>query len=296
MIKSMNTIGHLLRRAAEVLKGNDPSSPLLEAEMLLTFVLKKDKVFLYAHPDHIVGLWDRLCFKHLLNKRLRAWPIAYLVKHQWFYGLDFFVNKDTLIPRPETELMVDEALKLAKSEELKVQNIIDLGTGSGCIIISLAKNLEKISGKINLFGVDISKRALAVAKRNAEKNGVDGCIKFLHSDLLKVIDFEKINGSTLITANLPYLTPVQVESSPSIKKEPKKALISGPDGLKHYRELFKQVSVLAAEFRKGLLILCEIDDTQVAAFSLLVNEFFPGAVLMIKKDLSGFDRLGIIKL
>jgi len=292
----LNTIGSLLREAADGLKRNDPSSPLLEAEMLLAFVLEKDKVFLYTRSDQEVDHWARFRFKRLLNKRLKGWPIAYLTSHQWFYGLDFSVDESTLIPRPETELMVDEALKSAKSEKLKVQNIIDLGTGSGCIIISLAKNQEKISGKINFFGIDISKRALSTAKRNAKKNGVGDCIKFLHSDLLEAIDFNKLEGGILITANLPYLTPKQVESSPSIKREPKSALISGPEGLDHYSRLFGQIAGLAPESRAGMVIFCEIDDTQDRSFPSLVGSILPAASVTIKKDLLGLNRLAIVEL
>jgi release factor glutamine methyltransferase len=287
-------IKEVLKKTTDFLTKKDFDCPAFEAEILLSFVLNKDREFFYSHPDASFNFWNNLKLNRLLTRRLQGWPVAYLIGHQGFYGFDFLVNKNVLIPRPETELMVDEAIRAIINYKLPIINLIDIGTGSGCVAISLSKKLAELGVKGDFYALDVSKKALVVAKKNAKINKVDGCIKFLHSNLLNVIDFEKMNGSIFITANLPYLTIKQVTDSPTIKKEPKIALISGDDGLDHYRLLFSQIKDKLLNKKKSLMVFCEIDETQVVAFSKLVKEFFPLIKLEIKKDLGGFDRLAIL--
>ncbi len=269
------------------------SSPALESEILLSAVLKKDKEYLLANPKDKISFWLEIKFKRLLKKRLKGYSSAVLTGHKWFYGLDFFVDKNVLIPRPETELIID----FIRNYKLPVTDLIDVGTGSGCIIITLAKILK---GKnIKFYGLDISKKALKVAKKNAKKHKVEDRIKFLHSDLLSAVDFKKLDGPIFITANLPYLTPKQIKNSPSIQKEPKIALDSGPDGLKHYRELFKQAKYKLKNWIPacaGMTLFCEIDESQKNVFSKLVQQEFPAANLTFKKDFNNVDRLAILEV
>jgi release factor glutamine methyltransferase len=201
----------------KLVKANFPS-PALEAEILLSAVLGKNKEYLFSHPEEKVSIWQNFIFQRIINKRLAGYSSAVLVGHKWFYGLDFVVNKNVLVPRPETELMVDEVIKIIKSESLKIKNIVDVGTGSGCIIVSLAKNTRKIGVDLELYGLDISKKALKIARINAKKNNVDSCTHFLYSNLLNNIDKKIFNEPVLITANLPYLTSEQVKNSPTIQK------------------------------------------------------------------------------
>ncbi|NTU99426.1 peptide chain release factor N(5)-glutamine methyltransferase, partial [Candidatus Falkowbacteria bacterium] len=262
--------------------------------------------------------------------RLRSGePLAYILGHKEFYGLNFLVNRYTLIPRPETEQLVEEAMsRLTTSEERAT--IIDVGTGSGCIAITIAKQLKKIchsragedpvatNGKLDslplrcapagndnvkIYAIDISKRALTTAKQNAEQNGVADKIEFINGNLLKPFFDSKLiqpafrqagiqNSKLHILANLPYLTPEQVKHSPTIQREPKSALISGHDGLKHYRQLFRQIKKLQLS---NCTILCEIDDTQGATMSALIKKELPKAKFEIKKDLGGYDRLAVIE-
>jgi release factor glutamine methyltransferase len=269
------------------------AEPELEAEILLSKILSKKREYLLANPNKKISFGQNFNFQRLIKKRLAGYSAAVLTGHKWFYGLDFIVNKNVLIPRPETELMVDEALEKVKSEKLKVKSfkIIDLGTGSGCIVISLAKFLKETS--VNFYGLDISRKALAVAKTNAIKNGVGDKIKFIKSDLLNSIDKNIFNEPTIITANLPYLTPEQVNNSPSIQKEPRLALLAGADGLDCYRRLFAQIK--NREIKNELIIFCEIDETQKDLMAELIKQNFPQAEFEFKNDLGGHCRLAIIK-
>jgi release factor glutamine methyltransferase len=270
------------------------TDPNLEADVLLSAVLKKERGFLYSHPEKKISFWQNFFLQRILSKRLAGYSSAAITGHKWFYSLDFIVNKNVLIPRPETELMVEEALKIIKNYELRIKNVIDFGTGSGCIIVSLAKNFP--NDKINFYGLDISPKALAIAKKNARRNGVAGRIKFLYSDLLNTIDKSIFKNPVLITANLPYLTASQIENSPAIQKEPQIALLSGSDGLDHYRRLFEQLKEKIGLFRKEVFVLCEIDETQKTAMEKVIRKDFCNSNFYFLKDLNGFYRLAIIEL
>jgi len=285
-------IDELMQRTAKILEKYSPDDFGLEAEILLAAAIKKNREYIYSHPEEPVKFWQEFSLRRMIAKRRAGYSIAVIIGHQWFYGFDFNVNKNVLIPRQETELMVEEVIKKVKSKKLKVKSIIDVGTGSGCIIISLAKSLK--DEQVNFYGIDISKNALAIAKRNAVKNGVDSCINFLYSDLLNVIDNQFFNFPVIITANLPYLTPEQVKNSSSIQKEPRLALLAGTDGLDCYRRLFAQIS--NREIKNGLIVFCEIDETQKDLITEFIENNLPQAELEFKNDLSGNCRLVIIKL
>lgn len=162
------------------------NSPALDAEVILSFIIGKSREYLYAHPEKRISKKENDKFKKLINRRKKYEPIAYIIGRREFYGLSFKVNKNVLIPRPETELIIDEALGIARSSD--TLTLIDIGTGSGCIPIAITKNLiHKYSHKYvnQIFGIDISHEALKVAKKNARINGVDKYIKFLQGDLLE---------------------------------------------------------------------------------------------------------------
>ena len=295
------TIKEALSVAKNILEKKVSADPNLEAEILLSKILAKNKEYLLANPEEKISFWQNFRFQGLIKKRLAGYSAAVLTGHKWFYGLDFIVNKNVLIPRPETELMIDEVLEKVKSEKFhpegdhplgeKIINILDVGTGSGCIVIALAKKLPE--NNIQFYGLDISKKALAVAKKNAEKNGVGGCIKFLQGDLLDKLDKNIFNEPAIITANLPYLTSEQVKNSPSIRKEPKLALLAGADGLDCYRRLFAQIK--NRKIKNELIIFCEIDETQKDLIIELIKNDFPQVNFEFKNDLDGHCRLAIIK-
>lgn len=284
----------------------ESSLPSGETAILMAFLLGKDKEFILTHPEFIIPKNIYKKFKELEKKRLAGWSIAVLIGHKEFYGLDFYVDENVLVPRPETEMMVDEIINIVKEKSNDLM-LIDLGTGSGAIIVSSASEIKRISPakyrQIIFQAIDISAPTLKVAKKNAVLNKQDKKIKFLHGNLLKPLinhkDFSKfISAELVIAANLPYLTPNQVKHSPSIKKEPRIALVAGNDGLKCYRELLKQIKDIKKifDFNKPITILCEIDPSQANSIKNLVRKYFLLAEIKIKKDLADRNRLAIIKI
>ncbi len=254
---------------------------------MLAFLLHKNREFLLTYPEKKISSTIYKKFKQLEEKRLNHWPIAYLLGHKEFYGLDFIVNQQVLTPRPETELIIDQVLELITIKKPDI--IIDVGTGSGAIIITLA---QKIKPRISFLATDISTSALKIANQNARHHRVDKKIKFYQGNLLTPI-IDKLSGrDLLITANLPYLTPKQIKNSPSIQWEPLLALNGGPNGLRYYYELFQQLNKVSYQ---SLTLLCEIDSTQKLEIKKLAQKYFSGCFLEIKKDLAGKDRLLILK-
>lgn len=221
----------------------------LEAELLLSLTLKKDRVFIISHPEYILSPEEKKRLKLLFKKRLAGWPLAYLQGFKYFYGLKFKVNSDVLTPRPETELIIDKIIAAKPENNL----IIDMGTGSGCIITSLAKKLNDLKIKNKYLASDISTKALKIAIQNAKDNRVAKKIKFVHGSLLKPLEkkiTEFLNKKTktqkeiIIIANLPYLSDKQIKDEASIQKEPRLALWGGgKNGEKIYLELIKQLKL-----------------------------------------------------
>ncbi|MDD2656192.1 MAG: peptide chain release factor N(5)-glutamine methyltransferase [Patescibacteria group bacterium] len=313
----------------------NPKISLLDKEILLSHVIQKSREFLFTNPDFEINFWQKIKFEHLVRQRQKNIPVAYLVGHKEFFGLDFLVNKNVLIPRPDTELMVENALQQINTSTLKHILLIDVGTGSGCIPISILTELKKRNDEMReanfvtnvpdkfrptqfvtppkIIAIDISKKALCVAKKNAKKHSVE--IEFLHGNLLEPI-LQKISlnqfnlsafflaESMLITANLPYITEQQFKQEPSIQHEPKLALVADNNGLALYEELLKQLSSLArrssdgVQSEGGFLIplssFLEIDPSQTEKIKILIKKYLPEASIEVKKDLSGLDRLVII--
>lgn len=286
----------------------------LDLELILENVLKKPRPFILAHPEYKIPKFKILNLKFKINRRLGGEPLAYILGQKEFYGLDFKVNKNVLVPRPETEMMVEEALNrishIAYRATQKKITIVDVGTGSGCIIITLAKIINprlpgELAGRQNLkfIATDISKRALNVARQNARQHSVAQKIKFFHGDLLKPVLKSKIlnlKSKIIILANLPYLTPAQIKKSPSIKYEPKLALSAGRDGLKYYRRLFKQIKIFINlqkfVLNSNIFVIAEIDPSQTKKIKRLVKKELPRFKSQIKKDLQDLNRLVIAKI
>ena len=264
-------------------KSGKDQNKKLELELLLTFVLKCDRAFLLLNYQKEILAADLKKYQHLVKKLFAGWPLAYLIGEREFYGRSFLVNPATLIPRPESEMIID----LIKEESSKYQKatLVDIGTGSGCLIISLAAELGK---KFNYRALDISSKALAVAKKNAQKNKVK--INFYQGDLLK--NLPKQIGPIILLANLPYLTKEQVAKEESIKKEPRSALISGKDGFKDYRRLFKQIAERAD--LKDFYLIIEIDPQQKKLVKEEGKKYFPEKKISLVKDLRKKIRFAVI--
>ena len=279
------------------LKTNHIDSAYLDAEILLSFILKQNKEFIYTHPEHSLTSSQIKKINQLIAHRVKGKPVAYLIGHKNFYGFDFIVNKNVLIPRPETELVVDSILTLIKNKSASKYILIDVGTGSGCIPIALAKNLRQLPN-IKYYGLDISDSALKVAKRNAQIHDLAKKIKFIKSDLLKNIFNTKYlipNAEIIVSANLPYLSTKQYLSNPDLKYEPKQALIAGSDGLKYYRQLIKQIKTLIS-YTSSIVIFLEIDPAQTATIKKVIHSHLPKAHIAVQKDLSRRNRLIVINL
>ncbi len=249
-------------------------------DLLRAHAIKKPKEFLYSHPEYKLSFLESIYLKYFIFLYKKGYSVAAIVGHKEFYGLDFFVNKYVLIPRPDTELMVAEAIEEIKKTNEKI-TLIDVGTGSGCIPISILKNLPE---SIQTYATDISNQALKVAQKNAKIHNVD--IKFFQGNLLEPV-LKQISDKIVITANLPYLTEQQFQSESSIQREPKNALVAKNDGLALYEGLLQQIKTA----NLNTAVFLEIDPTQTEEISKLIKQYFPESKIEIKKDLSGLDRL-----
>ncbi len=273
-----------------------------EIDSVLCFILQKDKAFLFAHNDYRLSPITYVKFRYFVWQRRRGIPIAYITHHKEFFGIDLYVNKHTLIPRPETEMMVEAALEEIKKARNQKINLIDVGTGSGCIPIAIASELKKQcnnvtmkpgpADKIKIYATDISKGALRIAARNARTQNVS--IDFLQGNLLEPLLKEKgiwNKEQVIITANLPYLTEEQFTSEPSIRYEPKSALVAANQGLALYEQLLAQIASQLFLIPCSLLLLLEIDPSQSTLITPLVQRYLPAAHVTIKPDLAGHSRL-----
>lgn len=230
-----------------------------------------------------------------LRLRLKNHPLAYLTKEKAFYNLNFSVNKNTLIPRPESELFID----YLKEKNLSNYSIIDIGTGSGCLIITLFKNLKPEQKENTLFtGLDISKKALKVAKKNNIKYNTVNNIRLLKSNLLdnKKISFKEKN---ILIANLPYVSKEIYKKEKSIKKEPKLALIAKDNGLYYYKKLLNNLKdKINSNIHKNkhFEIIMEINDYQTDILKDYIKKIHLNSEINIIKDLNNQQRLFILKI
>ncbi len=264
---------------------NGRSSPhnVLDTRLLLQHTLGVDHSYLIAHDDQELTAVQEQTFFAYLDRAAQGEPIPYIIGHAPFYGMDLHVNAAVLIPRPETEQLVETAVSLAKSHNYN--HIVDAGTGSGCIPIALAREL--LPAKIE--ATDISASALSVARRNAAEFAPDRII-FQQGNLL-----EPITGPIdLITANLPYVTDHEWTMLDDGVKlyEPELALKGGSDGLDSIRELLNQAT---GKLTSGGAILLEIGWKQGSAAVNLAASIFPSAYIELKQDYAEQDRFVIIK-
>lgn len=293
------TISETLNYTAEQLKDSSPS-PYLDSEILLEYVTRRTREYFYTHPEKKLTKHNLIKLLKLIARRKNHEPIAYIIGSKEFYGLKFKINKNVLIPRPETELMVEETITLINSLRTPIL-FLDVGTGSGCIPISIIKNIRKKD--ISFYAIEVSKKAAGIAKKNSKFHGVSNKLKILRGDLLtpaaniinnKILAEKKL--TLIITANLPYLSPsIYKNTSPDIKfYEPKAALLGGNNGLKYYRRLFIMVKKFPRKKTLPTYVLCEIDPSQKKLMKTLALKYFPRAKIEIKQDLAGLYRLSIL--
>ncbi len=253
--------------------------PPREAALLLAHVLGQSREWVLAHPEAELTPEQSGRFAKLIEQAGRGTPLPYLLGQWEFFGLNFKITPDVLIPRPETELLVEKAL--GKTQKPKSQNpkIADAGTGSGIIAVTLAVKLPHAS----IIATDVSAAALEVARTNAVAHGVAERVKFVHGDLLAGVG--KVN---LICANLPYIPTAELETLPVAKHEPTLALDGGPDGL---RVIERLLATAGDPLLPGGALLAEIGATQGQVAMALARKYFPSAHAEVYQDLAGLDRL-----
>ncbi|ACX51240.1 protein-(glutamine-N5) methyltransferase, release factor-specific [Ammonifex degensii KC4] len=259
----------------------------LEAEVLLAHLTKRDRLFLYGAADLSVPFLTKLRFWELVGRRLAGEPLAYLIGKKEFWGLELEVTPAVLVPRPETELLVETGLEKVKGKGSPI--LVDVGTGSGAVAVSWAVSLPQA----RLLALDISPEALACAQRNARRHGVEERITFMAGDLLSPLKETPVAGKVdVVGANLPYIPRAFLPAlSREVRREPRQALDGGTDGLAFYRRLVLQAKQV---LRPGGYLLCEIAPWQRSGALELFDEDWDE--LEVKRDLAGRARLVLARL
>ena len=305
-------LSELLAKTATRLPGETPA---LDAQVLMAHILGQNRTWVLAHPEARLTAPQEAALEAAIHQLADGLPLPYLLGRREFFGLDFEVTPDVLIPRPETELLVETALHWIRGHATGEQGFLtgeglwepahrflDIGTGSGCIAVSLAVH----SPDARITATDISAQALQVARRNAERNGVQARIDFVECDLLPetmddgsqaikadgVMPTDLWSNVDLIVANLPYIPSKTLKELAVYQHEPALALDGGTDGLALIRRLLER---LMGKMEAGRLILLEIEAGQGRAAQALAEAAFPAAAVEVRKDLAGLDRLVMIE-
>ncbi len=251
----------------------------LETRVILCHVLDRSREWLVTHPDIELDEDQIQKANKMLDRILDGEPLPYLVGKQAFYGLDFKVTPDVLIPRPETELLIEECIAWLEDHPSK-REMADVGTGSGAIAITLADRFEDLK----ITAIDISEKALEVASQNAILLNVDSKISFVKNDLLS-----NFTGRfDLIAANLPYIPSEKLKSLPVARHEPLLALDGGPDGLDLIKLLLHQSR---EHLKPGGMIILEIEEGQSESASTVAEALLPGGKMSILNDLANHPRI-----
>lgn len=282
------TVGHAVAQAATRLAAAGIDTARLDAQVLLCHTLGVDRAWLLAHPDTPLSAGQAATFADLVAARARRQPVAYLTGHREFYGLDFCVTPAVLVPRPETEHLVERAIAVARAWRARRHRwprTVEVGVGSGAIAVSLAHTLPNLM----VTGIDVSPDALAVATANARRHHVAERVRLVEGDLLSPLP----GTADLVLANLPYIPSADLDGlAPEVHAEPRLALDGGPDGLDIFRHLFAQTPSRVAP---GGVLLLEIGAGQGAALQALAARLNPACVT-VTPDLAGHDRLVEIQL
>jgi len=271
----------------------------IDSEVVLAHILGETKEYLLAHGDEEVSSSDELLFNSYIDRIVLGEPVAYITCRKEFYGNDFFVDKRVLVPRPETEMIVEKVIEFLEavvkygdgSRKLK---LVDVGTGSGNIAISIAKHFrDYLDDPLDeVFAVDISEDALEVCRINIGQHGLEDKIQAFASDLLEFL--EEGESCDIIVANLPYIGEVEdrfVEKNVE-DFEPNVALFGGNDGLELYKKMFQQIKEKDVKFR---LMIGEFGFAQGEKMKELLSKYFEQDEWKIEEDLAGIPRIFIVK-
>lgn len=290
IIKAMNKAQTLLAEA-----GID--SPQLESGMLMAHLLGCPRTHLYTDRDRTLGDKETQRYFAMVDKRLKGNPIHYIIGHREFMGLDFYVDENVLIPRPDTEVLVEYVIKYGKDKDSDCLKILDIGTGSGAIAISLAKYIEKA----RITAVDVDNSALLVAKKNGIIHGVEDRIDFIQGDLFTPLINSQRNHKgystefDIMVSNPPYIPRRDIEGLDSQVKdyEPLKALDGGWDGLDFYRRLAEGAPRV---LRRGGLWAVEVGYNQAHGVAAILRAQGHYDDIRFAKDLAGYYRVVVATL
>jgi len=273
-------ISEIINWAADLLNSKDIENSKLDSEYIISHVLRMSRLELNLHQEDEVAENDLSLIQSMISRRGKNEPLQYILGETDFYGLTFIVNEHVLIPRPETELLVEKIIK----ENPTAEEILEIGTGSGAIAIALAANIRNVK----IMAVDISNEALQIARENAAKNNVN--INFCSSDV-----FENVTGKyDMIVSNPPYISEIVYETLPDeIKKyEPKNALLADQEGIYFYQKILQQAKEYLTEKGK---IYFEIGYNLSESIKKVAKENGFRNIETVK-DLNGFDRMMVIEV
>ncbi len=274
-------------------------TPALDASVLIAHIINKPRTWVMAHPELTISTEQQKQLDGSLAELERGKPFPYVLGHWEFFGLDFDITPDVLIPRPETELLVEKAIAWLQKFPTK-RNVADIGTGSGAIAISIAVNIPDAK----ILATDIASKALQVAQQNAIKHGVSDRINYIECDLLpdqsQIVNRQRlhlaqaqVSSINLLCANLPYIPTRTLRSLPIYEREPTLALDGGEDGFDLFRKLMK---VAPKWMTPDSVMLLEIEATLGKQTAELARELFPNVNIQLHQDLTGRDRLLEIEL
>ena len=253
----------------------------IEAQVLLRNTLGIDRVTFHASPDRELSDKDAEAFERTVGRRIGGEPLSYITGHREFYGLDFVVTPDVLVPRQETEFLVEAVLGYAKDRVEGALTIADIGTGSGAVAVALGCHLPNAT----VYATDVSRGALCVADENVQRHGLEGRVRLQHEDL-----FEALAGPVdVVASNPPYLSDDEVaELPPDVQREPTLALAAGTDGM----DVLRRLIVGAREYlNPGGLLALEIDPRRLEAVSGLARQTFVDSNVRVVNDHAGLDRV-----
>lgn len=279
------TIKETLRKGMIQLKTENVTEPNLKARLIMQYILNKPRQYLIIYDNQVLTLRQEVNYFKAIKRLINGEPIQHITHQQEFMKLNFFVNEDVLIPRPDTEILVEEVIKIAR--KINAKKILDMCTGSGAIAVSLAKYLDNVE----ITAVDISEKSLDVAKTNAKNNEIENKITFIESNLFENIVNEKYD---IIVSNPPYIRKDVIKTlTKEVQKEHKIALDGGYDGLDFYRKITHQ----SEEYLKFNGYLCfEIGYDQKKDVIKIINDERKFTGTYSKKDLCDNDRIIVTRL
>ena len=284
-----NTIAETLRRGALRLKESGVPNDLLDAQTLLAFALERDRTWLIVNYREPLDPEQEQLFRALIERRALGEPLQYITGQQEFFGLNFEVNRAVLIPRPESELIVEETIRLVGTSDWNEPLIVDVGTGSGCLAIAIARELPAA----RVVAIDISDAALEVAKRNTALNGMEGRIEFVVGDLLGPFQ----DQACVIVSNPPYVTREEMDDLQREVRdwEPRSALTDEADGLSLHRRLIREA---VDHLRWDGYLICEIGyrHAEAARDLFVAPDSSPWEPPRFLTDLQGIERTLVARL